>query len=290
MSEKMVDVYTRNFNIWDDEAMAAAISQNIPVDHIQQIDFGYSFIQNGNTAPTLADVKGDFIDELVLTLAGNEICRLDWYDVCILQNLWFGQTPHHLLPAADDQYGYFSPVTLPLYLDKVKRSLRVQLTVGALTDVDGLLISAGAKYRSNLNISIPPVLPGGYHYAYQYKTFIAQTTRQDVIMDRAGADLVGLLLYSCTIPIATSLNTSIDSISVLCNGQVVYETKKWLEMPTFKTTQNVLDDATYGAELDNYRYLDFTIAPLPADDLVVRTVSQGATDAGQKIIGIYIEP
>lgn len=283
---------TRNHVLLQNHAFTAnTVPMNVPIDHIIELDAGYTFQQNGVTPPTLADVKGDFIDELIMSLGGIEFCRLDWYDVCILQNLWFGQTPHHLLPAVDDSYGYWSPITLPLSLDKELngklRKFTVQFTVGDLTDIDNMVLQAGLPYVSNRKISW---LPGGYHYAYQYKTFTAQTTRQTIVFDREGADLIGLLIYSCTIPTAASLNTSVDYLVMNVNGQPTYGPVYWEAMRTFKTTQNVLDDTGYGAQLDNYRYIDLSHSPLPADDLDLITQSVGATDAGQKFIGIFMEP
>lgn len=264
---------------------------NLPIDHMIEANLGYTFRQNGGTAPTLADIKGDFIDEIVMSLGGIEFVRLDWYDVCILQNLWFGQTPHHLIPTGDDCYGYWSPTTLPLSLDKQLgsklRKCTIQLTVGALSDIDTLVVQANIPYVSNRKVSW---LPNGYHYAYQYKTFTATTTRQTIPFDREGADLLGLLVYSCTIPTQSTLNTSVDYLIINVNGQPVYGPVMWESMPTFQCTQNVLDDTGYGAELDNYRYLDLSKSPLPADDLDIITQSIGATDAGQKFIGIFMEP
>lgn len=282
----------RNHSVFRNHAFAATTAQvNIPIDHMVEIVTGYTFQQNGGTAPTLLDIKGDFIDEYVMTLGGIEFCRLDWIDVCHMQNLWFGETPDFLIPAGDDCYGYFSPVVLPLSLDKdlagSLRKVTAQWTVGALTDVDNVVLQANIPYHSNQKASW---LPGGYHYAYQYKTFTASTTRQFISFDREGADLLGLLLYSCTIPTAASLNTSIDEVVIYVNGQPVYGPVAWESMRNFKQTQDVLDDTNFGAQTDNYKYIDLSWKPLPADDLDISTVSVGATDAGQKIIGIFMEP
>lgn len=286
------NILNRNHPVLIDHALAATTGQiNIPVDHMIELNYGLTAVQNGGTAPSLADMKGDIIDELVMTLGGVEFVRLDNYDITILQNLWFGQTPHHLLSAGDNCFSYFSPVTLPLSLDKSLagglRKATVQWTIGAQTDVDDVRLDAAIPYISNADVSW---LPNGYHYAYQYKTFTASTTRQTIPFDRAGADLLGLLVYSCTIPTAALLNISVDTLTILVNGQPTYGPVEWMSMPTFQCTQNVLDDTTYGAELDNYRYLDFSKAPLPADDLDIWTTSLVATDAGQKFIGVFMEP
>lgn len=204
----------RSHSVLRDHAFNATTGQiNVPIDHAVEIDMGYNFQQAGGTSPTLTDLKGDFIDEFVMTLGGIEFVRLDWYDLCILQNVWFGQTPHHLIPPGDDSYGYFEPITLPLSLDKELdgklRKLTCQWTVGAQTDVDHVLLSANIPYHSNQNASW---LPDGFHYAYQYTTFTASTTQQAIRFDRAGADLLGLLVYSCTLPTQANLNTSVDQL------------------------------------------------------------------------------
>lgn len=280
----------RNHSVLRNYAFAATTAQiNIPIDHMVEIVTGITCQGTGTT--TLANMKDAIVDEFVMTLGGIEFCRLDWVDMVHLQNLWFGETPDYLAPGADDCYGYFSPVVLPLSLDKnLAGSLRkatCQWTVGALTNVDNVYLQSNIPYHSNQMASW---LPGGYHYAYQYKTFTASTTRQVIPFDREGADLLGLLLYSCTIPIVTSMNTSIDDITIFVNGQPVYGPVAWESMRNFKQTQQGIEDTGYGAQLDNYKYIDLSWKPLPADDLDISTISVGATDAGQKIIGIFMEP
>lgn len=276
-----------------DHAFAANTGKlNIPVDHIEELEIGWTYMQNGSTDPVIADLKGDFIDELVMTLGGIEYVRLDMYDICHMQNLWFGQTPHFIISTDDNCYGYFAPVTLPLSLDLKdpagnQRSHDMQLTIGALTDVDNCVVQAGVKYISNQNVSW---LPNGMHYAYQYKVFTASTTRRTVEFDRAGADLIGLLVFNEHVPLNTSATNDIDNLTILVNDQPVFGPIYWENIPTFKTTQSAADDAFYGDELEHYRYLDFSRAPLPADNMDIWTNSTVGTGTNNRFIGIYQEP
>jgi hypothetical protein len=292
----MSQVLSRFHPILQDFAFAANTGKmNVPVDHIEEMEIGVTALAAATTATTFANLKDCIVEEYVMTLGGIEMCRLDFYDMIHMQNLWFGETPQiYWLSGADGDVNTIKDVRLPLSLDKKApgssdlRSLDAQFMVGALTGFDTATLQFGAKYISDKNVSW---LPKGYHYAYQYviHTFASAGQRYSIDFPRSGADLVGLVVRSTTVPITTSLNTTVDQLTVLVNDQPVYGPIHYEQMPNFKGTEDQDVALSFGEEIAHYSYLDFSRAPLPADNIKIWAQSVGATDTG-RFIGIFMEP
>jgi hypothetical protein len=284
-------VLTRNHRIYSDTAFAATLGPaNIPVDHIIELDYDVQALEAGTTQVVSDDLKA-LVNEVVMNLGGREIVRLDNHDVLDLDNLWFGQTPQSYLTLADNAVMQLGPYTIPLSLDKSLggqlRTLDVQFTYGTLdAHIDTPLIFAHTPYLSNKNASW---LPGGFHYAYQYRSFIPCATAQHLNFPRKGADLIGLLVYNAN-PSTTNRNTDVDWLTIYVNDQPVYGPVYWETMRTFQGTQSLVDDTDFGTETWHYRYLDFSKAPLPADFLDVETASVTNVTGPDRLIGVYIEP
>jgi hypothetical protein len=285
-------VLTRNHRIYSAETFTANIGpRNIPVDHIIEIDYSVTGLQNGTTAPTFAGIKA-LIDEVVLNLGGREICRLDATDVPDLNLLWFGQSPQTQNGGGDNYRGLLEPMTIPLSLDKEvggqMRTLDIMFTFGtAWTNTDNARIYCQAPYLSNKNVSW---LPAGYHYAYQYRSFTPATSAQHVNFPRKGADLIGLLIYNGNVDTANaSFANAVDWVTLYVNDQPVYGPVYWYAMRTFQNPTNGMDDTTLGVESRCYRYLDFSKAPLPADFLDIETMAVTNTDTS-RFIGVFVEP
>lgn len=284
-------VLTRNHRVYSNQAFAGNLGPaNIPVDHLIELDYDIVAMPAGTTAVTCGDMK-EICDEVVMNLGGREIVRLDNTDVLDLANLWFGQTPQIYLTAADNAIMQYGPYTIPLSLDKslggALRTLDLQFTYGTLdAHIDGPTVYANTPYLSNANVSW---LPGGYHYAYQYRSFVPSTTAQHLNFPRKGADMIGLLIYNAH-PYTTAIANDVDWVTVYVNDQPCYGPVYWHTMRTFQGTQDRTDDTEFGAETWMYRYLDFSKAPLPADFLDVETASITNTTGPCRLIGVYIEP
>ena len=284
---------TRNHRVYSAQAFTANLGPaNVPIDHCIELDYSLYGISSATTGVTLDEMKTE-IDEVVMNLGGREIVRLDNHDVADLDNLWFGQTPDVLLGATSCYAELFEPLTIPLSLDKMLggqlRTLDLSFTfgtAGAHLDPAKVWIYANVPYISNANVSW---LPGGYHYAYQYRSTVPATTHTPYVFNRKGADMIGLLVYNCNPPTTTTAN-DIDNLTVYVNNQPVYGPVYWHTMRTFQATQDQTDDATFGAEINNYRYLDFSKAPLPADFLDVEMQSITNVTGPDRLIGVFIEP
>lgn len=288
-----IQTLTRNHRVYSAQAFTANLGPaNVPIDHAIELDYSLYGISSATTGVTLDEMKAE-IDEVVMDLAGREIVRLDNHDVLDLANLWFGQTPDHILGATSCYAEMLEPMTIPLSLDKMLggqlRTLSLSFTFGtAGTHLDPakVWIYANVPYISNANVSW---LPGGYHYAYQYRNTVPATTDTNYVFNRKGSDLVGLLVFNCNPPTTTTAN-DIDNLTVYINNQPVYGPVYWHTMRTFQMTQNQTDDTSLGAEFSHYRYLDFSKAPLPADYLDVEMQSVTNTTGPDRLIGVFIEP
>jgi hypothetical protein len=101
-------------------------------------------------------------------------------------------------------------------------------------------------------------------------------------MSKAGRKLIGLLIYNTTIPTTSAYDATVGELKVLVKRSEVMH-KHFNEMALL----NEVDDATMYAIVKNYRYIDFSNDPIPADDLKVAVKSLASATDAFRIVGVY---
>jgi hypothetical protein len=241
----------------------------------QNIDFiriGLHFQQNGTTAPTLANVLAHTSD-IKLTVGGEvqDLVRLQdlfVYDLGVLL-----VKPEYALPAGDSQYGRLTNIVLPVKLTTDKE-VYLELTYVGQATMKNEKLTIGVEYG---DVPFPP-----RPIAFQYISGNTSPSFVEFDMSKAGRKLIGLLIYNTTIPTTSAYDATVGELKVLVKRSEVMH-KHFNEMALL----NEVDDASMYAIVKNYRYIDLSNDPIPADDLKVAVKSLvSATDAF-RIVGVY---
>jgi len=263
--------------IWNRAAFTADTREEpISEDAILGLEFGFDCLQNGATAPTLAQLISA-VGNVIVRHGGDTKIEIDFPDLVALNMLWLGRYPQHVLPGGDNEVGFISGVFCPIERARAGRSMGVQVLYDGHATIDTEKLTGAVLYG----------LTGkGRAISIATKIATASTTFQEINLDRVGAKLIGLLLYSTTIPSTSDANCSQAEVKLLVGGHG-YGHYHWWGIPP-SPVSGPIDDTALGAEMDNYRSISFEADPVPADNLKLHTKSIGATDA-IKVIAIYSE-
>ncbi len=221
--------------------------------YIHDISIGLQMLQNGTTSPTLSEMLG-ILSRVQVKLTGRIVTEMTGGDLlaynCLVQN----RSIKYIVPTADNEYGFVDGLALPLRLGAGTHVLSVRFLHSSNAKIDtekltfATLESDEALEPEHVEIptfSFTPPSTGAYNTALD-STF-------------SGA-LHGLLLYSTTIPTKSGSTASLSKIRIKAGGDIVYE-GTWNEMASqsFYPENDTLRDIC-----DNYVFLDFSKAPIPA--------------------------
>jgi len=236
--------------------------------YIYAFDIGLECLQNGATAPTLSEIAG-IIDKMQVKLSGKIVTEVSGADLLALNCLYLGKEPLYLVPANDNELGYISGLRLPISLPAGEHVLSVRFTYGsaATRDTEKLTL-ATVEYETAIeegHIEIPS-------YAYtppstgSFNTALSSTFHGAV---------EGFLIYSTTIPTATSDVATVREVRIKVEGDIKYE----------GTIHDIRADAPYPADstlrsiTDNYLFLDFSKAPIEPGAKVELEIKSDDTNA-----------
>jgi hypothetical protein len=99
--------------------------------------------------------------------------------------------------------------------------------------------------------------------------------------------LMGILLYSTTIPTTTSDTATISEVMVVVNGSRAYH-RRWLEIKADAATHDTLASPADASFIDNYAYIDFSKDPIPADAEVRLDINAGVASEAIRVIPVYL--
>ena len=221
--------------------------------YIHDVHISLNCLQNGATAPTLSDILS-ILNKVQVKLTGRIVTELSGSDLlaynCLVQN----RSIKYLVPANDNEVGLVEGLALPLRLAPGEHvlSLRFLHTDVATIDTEQLSFSTlesddvlEDRHVEMPTFSFTPPSTGNYNIALD-STF--------------SGDLVGFLMYSTTIPTTSSDTATLAKLRIKAGGDIVFE-DNWhgLAAQTFYP-----EESTLRSILDNYVYLDFNKAPIPA--------------------------
>ena len=240
----------------------------VPVRNIKEINVSLDFLQNGTTAPTLANVLS-VINELQAIVKGNVVHTIKAVDLYALNVLLFGYRPIHVLPANDNEAGSLQGLVWPFnfpVLDKI------QVTYSGHNTVDTEKLTLSVDYGGRLGAPI-------------FLRYIQDTSQTGAFkaydISWGGMKLIALLLYATSVPDTTSSDGAIDEVKVKVDDQEVYH-NLWLAINDFKYIES---GSTIEGILDNYKLIDFRDTPLPANNLKVEL--KGSAAETFRAVGVY---
>jgi hypothetical protein len=251
---------------------------------VKYLDIGIQGRQCGGTACDFATL-GAIIDEVQVSLGGEGIVNIHFRDLLTLNHIWEDIYPHLLLGAGAANFCAFEGVRLPLHVTKFGKSLSCKFTYAAnanvMEDAANQLLSVAYQYRGQ---------PFANHYNYQYKEHVAlaAATWYEIPLDYAGAELLGILVYSQIIRTTTALTRTVARCRVSVDDREIYD-EDWQTMTRSHVNTDTSDDANWGAESDNYRWLDFSQEHLPAGKLRLFYMTQVDTTHMARFIPVYVQ-
>jgi len=258
---------------------ASTESIKIGAQNIRNIRIGLDGLGTGTTATTLA-TQAAAISTVKLTVAGEVetlINHIDLFalnfiihdlmpDICPSKPIW-------LLSTTTDNTALFLKTILPVALTTDKEAY-LDFGYTGLANADTLRLAIAVEYGDKPYNAKP--------IALRFISLNATASLVEHDISVAGRKLVGLLIFSTTIPNSTTDEASVQELKLLVKREEKYHTT-WFDMDSVDVD---VEDTVIHAITDNYRYIDLLDDPIPADDLKVAIKSVAATDA-VRIIGIY---
>ena len=242
--------------------------------YIHDVHISIECLQNGSTAPALADILS-ILDRVQVKLTGKIVTELSGQDIlaynCLVQN----RSVKYLVPANDNEVGLVEGLSLPIRLAPGEHVLSMRFLHNDVATVDTEQLSFSTleadETLEDRHIEMPtfnftPPSTGAYNTALD-STFTG--------------DVVGFLIYSTTIPTTANDVATVRKLRIKAGGDIVFEDNyNNLSAQTYYP-----EESTLRSILDNYLYLDFTKSPIPAGTRVELEVYSDDTNT-VKIIPI----
>lgn len=234
--------------------------------NVKEVVLSLEYLQNGSTAPTLAEALG-ILNEVKILEGGDLFSAIKGVDLWALNLLMLNHYVRHVEPSADNGYGVIQGLRLPI--NKTADGLKIFVDHESNSKIDTEKLTVAVRHVDRtLNKPI----------SLAYISDTATSTFKAFDISRKGKRLIGLLIYATTVEADSK---TIEEIKVLVNTREIY----WTHWDALETFNAVPFDTTEEGMLDNYKFISFVDEPFPADDLKVKLYG-GAGDAF-RLIGVY---
>ena len=236
--------------------------------YIHELQFGITFQQTGTTAPTLSEALG-VLSKIEIKLRGAVITEITGQDLMAFDCLFLGHEPLYSLPSADTEYGYIEGLRLPLTIPAGAGTLAYRLFYTAQTPI--------TNYKINIcRVESEEVLEEGIYAIKRFDFTPPSTGAENIALDTTfDGDLHAFLIYSTTIPTASSTNATVKKI-ILERGttqimkSTIFDLRTAVEYPR---------DSTIRGVVDNYILIDLRKNPIPAGERVRLKIVSDDTNA-----------
>lgn len=219
--------------------------------YIHQLLFGLVFKQTGTTAPSLSDVFS-VLSKIELKLRGTTITEVTAQDLAVIDWFLFKKEPLYSLPSADGEYGYVQGLILPVTVPAGSGTLAYRLYYTAPSTI--------TDYRISIErIDSDDVLEPGIYAIKRFDYTPPSTGTENIAIDTSfDGDLIAMLIYSPTIPTASSNSATVKKIILEEEGaEMIKDT-----IYTLRTDIEYPKDSTLRGICDNYIFLDFRRSPI----------------------------
>jgi hypothetical protein len=247
-------------------------SIRVVAQNIDCLKIGLAYDQNGATPPTLATLL-THTGDIKLTVGGEVEDLVKFQDLYVLNVLWHRE-PMYLITAGDNQHGMLNDVMLPVKLTTDKQ-VYVELAYSGLATVDTEKLTLAVIYGDKAF--------GARPISFQYITGNTATSFAEYDMSKAGRRLVGLLIYNTTIPTTSTFDATIGELKILVKRSEVAH----IHFENMDCISVQPEDTTQCGIVDNYRYIDLSDEPIPADDLKVAVKDIASATDAFRIVGVY---
>jgi len=246
--------------------------------YIHEMQFGINFQQTGATAPTLSEALG-VLSKIEVKLRGVTITEITGQDLMALNCLFFQHEPLYSLPSADTEYGYIEGLRLPITIPAGQGTLAYRLFYSAPTNITNMRLNI-------VRVESDDVLEPGIYAIKRFDYTPPSTGAENIALDTAfDGDLHGMLIYSTTVPSASSYNATVRKIILEAGTTELVETT----IGDLRASVEYPHDSTIRSIVDNYLLLDFRRSPVPAGTRIRLKIVSDDTNS-VKIIPILKMP
>ena len=242
--------------------------------YIHEMQFGIVFQQTGTTAPTLSEALG-VLSKMEVKLRGTTITEISGQDLLALNCLFFQHEPLYSLPSADTEYGYIQGLRLPITIPAGSGTLAYRLFYSAQSTITNVRLNI-------VRVESDDVLEPGIYAIKRFDFTPPSTGAENIALDTSfDGDLHGMLIYSTTVPTASSTNATVKKIIMEVGTReviksTIFDLRSSVEYP---------HDSTVRGIVDNYILLDFRRSPIAAGERIRLKIVSDDTNA-VKIIPI----
>ncbi len=221
--------------------------------YIHAIDVGLEVLQNGATAPSLSDILS-VINKVQVKLSGRITTEMSGQDLLAYNVLVDGREPLYLVPANDNELGYVSGLRIPMALPTGEHVLAIRFLHTSVATVD-------TEKLTMATLEYPEAIERAHYEIPTFSFTPPSTGAFNTAVDTTyGGALHGFLIYSPTIPTATSDTATVREVRVYVDGEMTFEGT----IHDLRSEARYPADATLRSITDNYIYIDFSKAPIEA--------------------------
>jgi len=221
--------------------------------YIDSFNVSLRILQNGATSPTLSEMLG-ILAKMQIKLTGKIVTELTGQDIlaynCLVQN----RSIKYIVPTADNENGLVEGLFVPLRLSPGAHVLSVRYLYSSNAKIDTEKLSFSTlesdEALATAHIEIPS-------FSFTPPSTGAYNTALDATF---GGAVKGFLLYSTTIPTTSATTTTLAKLRIKAGGDIVYEDN----LHGLASQSFYPEDSTLRSICDNYVYVDFSKAPIPA--------------------------
>ena len=221
--------------------------------YIHDVHISIQCLQNGATAPSLADILS-ILDKVQVKLTGKIVTELSGQDILAYNCLVNNRSIKYLVPSADNEVGLVEGLALPLRLAPGEHVLSLRFLHNSVSTID-------TEQLSFSTLESDDVLEDRHIEMPSFSFTPPSTNAYNTALDSSfTGDVEGFLLYSTTIPTTSSDTATVRKLRIKAGGDIVYEDNfNNLSAQTYYP-----EESTLRSILDNYLYLDFSKNPIAA--------------------------
>lgn len=219
--------------------------------YIHEIHVSLQCLQNGATAPTLADILS-VINKVQVKLTGKIVTELSGQDILAYNAIAQNRSVKYLVPAADNELGLVEGLAIPLALAAGAHVLSIRFLHTSVATIDTEKLSFSTlesdKALARTHVEMPS-------FTFTPPSTGAFNTALDATFDGL---VTGFLIYSTTIPTTSADTATVRKLRIKVGGDIIYE-DNWNNLAA---QTHYPEDSTLRAICDNYVYLDFSDDPI----------------------------
>lgn len=215
-------------------------------------------LQAGATPPAISDLLAPW-NPISILLGGNPMINSRAEALYALMVLWLKKNPLTLISVSDNDNLAFMGLRIPLWIGPTVSTLKTKITrVAPAATLDTLQHTIMQRYAPARPAEVPVYLR---ILEQVYSAGAAGSFSSAGSYENIGT-IVGMLVFSTTIPVVGALTTSARAIRVTASN-IDDLNADWLSLGADQNYWALRESPANLSILDNYRYWDMSDTPIP---------------------------